>query len=160
MALSATAIAGLTESVLGCVCAALAKTAVEVPGQPGCPERACIVPGAVAWDSCDDPCGEETGGQLAVSVARIFGSTHDGFPVEARTVQGVRGCAPPPVTAVELLVTLLRCAPTFTEKGCPPACDELTAAARILHTDMVTVSNALLCCLPATAPSSGAAGDS
>lgn len=152
MALTPLAIHDLTEAVLGCVCVALDFTAAEVPGQPGCPScRTCVVPGQVAWDSCDDPCGpQESGGQLTVSVARIYPSTDGEFPSEARTVQGVRGCVPPNLTALELVVTLLRCVPTMTEQGCPPTCDELAAASRALHADMVTVYNALLCCLPGT----------
>ncbi|MGC4947699.1 hypothetical protein ACLQ2N_16075 [Streptomyces sp. DT224] len=152
MALTDYSIHDLTEAVLGCVCAALESTAATVDGQPGCPScRACVVPGQVAWDSCDDPCGNEaSGGQLTVSVARIYPSSELGFPAEDRTVQGVRGCMPPGVTALELVVTLLRCAPTFTEQGCPPSCEDLSETARALHVDMVTVYNALLCCLPGT----------
>lgn len=152
MALTPLAIHDLTEAVLGCVCAALDLTAAEVDGQPGCPAcQACVVPGQPAWDSCDDPCGKEgSGGQLSVSVARIYPSTDADFPAEARMVQGVRGCVPPTVTALELVITLLRCAPTFSETGCPPTCTELSAAAQALHVDMVTVYNALLCCLPGT----------
>jgi hypothetical protein len=151
MALTELAIHELAESVLGCVCVALEQAAAGDTTRPGCPDcRACVVPGAVAWDSCEDPCGGGTGGQLSVSVARIYGSTMDGFPAEARTVFGVKGCTPPPLTAVELVVTLLRCAPTFDESGCPPSCEDLAAASRILHMDMVTVYNALLCCLPGT----------
>ncbi|MFC9219930.1 hypothetical protein ACFT8W_03830 [Streptomyces hygroscopicus] len=52
------------------------------------------------------------------------------------------------MTAVEIIVTLLRCAPGPHEDGCPPSCDELNDAARILHVDAVTVYNAILCCLP------------
>ncbi|MGC5412547.1 hypothetical protein ACPXCX_54200, partial [Streptomyces sp. DT225] len=62
----------------------------------------------------------------------------------------MRGCMPPGVTALELVVTLLRGAPTFTEQGCPPSCEDLSETARALHVDMVTVYNALLCCLPGT----------
>ncbi|MEV5677071.1 hypothetical protein [Streptomyces sp. NPDC052179] len=152
MALTPLAIHDLTEAVLGCVCVALDTTAATVDGQPGCPScRTCVVPGAVAWDSCDDPCSDTaTGGQLTVSVARLYASSDVDFPAESSSVQGVRGCLPPPMTALELVVTLLRCAPTFTEHGCPPSCEELSAASRVLHVDMVTVYNALLCCLPGT----------
>ncbi|WTW95388.1 hypothetical protein OG216_19290 [Streptomycetaceae bacterium NBC_01309] len=154
MALLPLAIHDITEAVLGCVCAALDQTATEVEGQPGCPScRTCVVPGQVAADGCDDPCSSvAAGGQLSVSVARLYPSSQDAFPGETRTVLGVRGCTPPPVTAVEMLVTLLRCAPSFTADGCPPTCDELAEAARVLHVDMVTVANALLCCLPGTEP--------
>ncbi|MDX2643482.1 hypothetical protein PV341_07815 [Streptomyces sp. PA03-1a] len=152
MALTPLALHDLAESVLACVCAALETTAAEIEGQPGCPDcGACVVPGSPAWDRCDDPCSEATtGGQLSVNVARIYPSTT--FPAEDREVRGLRGCTPPPTTAVELVVTLLRCAPTLHENGCPPSCDELADAARILHIDQVTVYNAMLCCLPGTEP--------
>ncbi|MFJ1695655.1 hypothetical protein ACIOHC_10970 [Streptomyces sp. NPDC088252] len=149
MALSPLALHDLTEAVLGCVCAALEATAEEVDDQPGCPDcRACVVPGQAAWDSCADPCTGDAGGQLSVNVARIYPSTV--FPAEDREVRGVRHCAPPATTAVELVITLLRCAPGPDVNGCPPACEELAAAARVLHVDAVTVYNALLCCLPGT----------
>lgn len=153
MALTSLAVHDLTEDLLACVCAALNDAATKVEDQPGCPCRACVVPGQVAWDSCEDPCTGEAGGQLSVSVARIYASTFDGFPAEARVVHGVKGCTPPPLTAVELLISVLRCAPSFDESGCPPSCDQLAQAARRLHVDMVTVYNALLCCLPGTDPS-------
>ncbi|MFF4292085.1 hypothetical protein ACFY0N_00340 [Streptomyces vinaceus] len=153
MAVKPLAVHDLAEDVLACVCVALDQAAVDVPDQPGCPEcRSCLVPGQVAFDSCEDPCGPtpQTGGQLSVSIARVFPSTS--FPNEDREVRGLRGCTPPTLLAVELVVTLLRCAPGPTDEGCPPTCDELTAAARILSVDLVTVYNALLCCLPDTAP--------
>ncbi|MFZ3595036.1 hypothetical protein [Streptomyces sp. BH104] len=142
----------LTESVLGCVCAALQDAADEVAGQPGCPCRTCVVPGNVAWDWCDDPCGttKGPGGQLSVNVVRMWPSDVTSFPAENRTVMGTRHCTPPPLTAAELAVTVLRCAPTPDEQGCPPTCDELDAAARITHIDAVTVYNSLYCCLPGT----------
>lgn len=153
MALTATAIHELAQAVLACVCLALNEAAAADATRPGCPDcRACVVPGQVAWDSCDDPCTGDAGGQLSVSVARLYGSTTNDFPAEVRVVQGVRNCTPPPVTAVELVVTLLRCAPVFDERGCPPTCAELDESARVLHLDMVTVYNALLCCLPGTDP--------
>lgn len=152
MALKPLAIHDLTENVLGCVCAALGAAAETVEDQPGCPCRSCVVPGEVAWDSCEDPCTGEASGQLSVSVARIFASGPDDFPSERRVVLGVRGCVAPPITAVELVVTLLRCAPSIDESGCPPSCDELARTARRLHVDMVTVNNSLLCCLPGIDP--------
>lgn len=152
MALTSLALHDLAESVLACVCAALDATAAEVEGQPGCPDcRSCVVAGTPAWDGCDDPCSEtEAGGQLSVNVARIYPTTN--FPTEDREVRGIRGCTPPPITAVELVVTLLRCAPTLTEQGCPPSCEDLAASARAVHVDAVTIYNAMLCCLPGTAP--------
>ncbi|WP_369387925.1 hypothetical protein AB5J72_10175 [Streptomyces sp. CG1] len=152
MALTAYAVHDLAEAVLGCVCAALDATAEDVERQPGCPGRACVVPGAAAWDSCDDPCGSSdgAGGQLTVNVARVYPSNLNSFPSQEQPVLGVHGCTPPSITAVELVITLLRCAPTMSEDGCPPSCEELSSASRILHVDTVTVGNALLCCLPQT----------
>ncbi|MFJ1528299.1 hypothetical protein ACIOFV_07700 [Streptomyces mirabilis] len=157
MALNLTAVQDAAEAVLGCVCAALQVAAGQVDGQPGCPCRSCLVPGTPAWDSCDDPCNEApeggAGGQLSVNVARLYPSTE--FPTVDRTLPqaAARGrtlCTPSAAMAVELVVTVLRCAPSFDEGGCPPSCDALGEAARILHIDMVVVRNALECCLPAT----------
>ncbi|MGW2100357.1 hypothetical protein ACWCPX_22165 [Streptomyces olivaceoviridis] len=153
MALSPLAIDELAETVLACVCAALDEVATEVEGHPGCPDcRRCVVPGLPAWDGCEDPCTGSTGGQLSVNVTRVFPSTIQSFPSQDQTVRDARNCQPPPVTAVELVITVLRCAPGPTEDGCPPTCEELREAARILHVDSLTVYNALLCCLPHTAP--------
>ncbi|CAM5476822.1 MULTISPECIES: hypothetical protein [Streptomyces] len=153
MALSPLAIDELAETVLACVCAALDEAATEVEGHPGCPDcRRCVVPGLPAWDGCEDPCTGQAGGQLSVNVTRVYPSTTTGFPQQDQTVRDARNCQPPPVTAVELVITVLRCAPGPTEEGCPPGCAELREAARILHVDSLTVYNALLCCLPHTAP--------
>lgn len=152
MALSPTAVHDTAQALLGCVCVALDQVAETIEGQPGCPEcRTCVVPGLVAWDSCDDPCDSGGGqGQLTVSIVRMYPSSVATFPGEDRPVQGIRGCTPPQLTALELVVTLLRCAPTPSEEGCPPSCEELAAAAKILHTDATTVYNAVLCCFPDT----------
>ncbi|MDP4501070.1 hypothetical protein [Nonomuraea turcica] len=136
-------------AVLACVCEALDRTAAEVEGQPGCPCRACVVAGAPAFDQCEDPCSGEPGGQLTVNVERVWPSSS--FPEEDRDVRGVKGCAPVPTLAAELVITLLRCAPMQDEGGCPPSCEELEAAARIVHVDAVTILSALQCCLPTTA---------
>ena len=149
MALNPLAIHEIAENVLGCVCAALVDTAALVDGQPGCPCRACVVPGPPAWDGCTDPCSTDSaGGQLTVHVGRIFATSS--FPTDDRTVQGGRHCVPIASTGVELVVTLLRCAPTMSDRGCPPSCDELAAAARTVHVDATSIYNALLCCLPTT----------
>ncbi|MET7981699.1 MULTISPECIES: hypothetical protein [unclassified Streptomyces] len=154
MALSPLAVQELAEGVLGCICEALDDTAAKVDGQPGCPCRSCVVPGQPAWDTCDDPCGEAatTGGQLTVNVARMYASSLDTFPsTEARdqAVRGKRGCKLPGLTAVELVITVLRCVPTPNDQGCPPSCEDLAAAARVINFDAVSVLNALDCCLPA-----------
>jgi hypothetical protein len=144
------AVHDMAQAVLACVCAALEETASEVDGQPGCPPcRSCVVPGTPAWDSCADPCSGEAGGQLTVNVARLYPSSE--FPTQSNDVQGIRNCGPP-ATAVELVVTLLRCVPTADGNGCPPSCDEQAAAAQVVHVDAVTIMNALYCCLPSIGP--------
>ena len=110
------------------------------------------MPGQPAWDSCEDPCNGDVGGQLSVSVVRMYPSSAGVFPAEERQVYGVRECGLPQLTAVELLVTLLPCDPGSSYDGCPPSCEALAKAAEVLHVDMVTVYNALLCCFPETSP--------
>jgi hypothetical protein len=147
VALKPESVHDLAEAVLACVCQALEETAAEVAGQPGCPCRSCVVAGEPAWD-CDDQCGADghgVGGQLTVHVARMWPSTD--FPAEDRTVRGQRSCPLPATTAVELVVTLLRCAPTVDEQGCPPSCGDLAEAARTVHVDAATVHNAVVCCV-------------
>jgi hypothetical protein len=147
VALTSLTLHDLAEAVLGCVCAQLEAVAATVPDQPGCPARACVVPGTPAWDTCDAPCdGDGAPGQLTVSVAQFYPST--AFPAVDREVREMRSCPPPSMTTAELVITLLRCAPMPSEGGCPPSCEELSASSRILHTDAVTVYNSLLCCLP------------
>lgn len=150
MALRLTAVDEMAQAVLGCVCAALDEAAADIADYPGCPCRACVVPGVPAWDGCADPCTGETGGQLTVHVARLYPSTD--FPTQSIDVQGMRNCLPAPVTAAELVVTLLRCAPMPDARGCPPSCDAQATAARVLHVDAAVVMNALYCCLPGLTP--------
>ena len=150
MALRPLAVHHLAQDVLACVCAALNETAADVEDAAGCPCRACVVPGTPSWEDCADPCSGETGGQLTVHVRGMWPSSS--FPSEDREVRGLRGCLPSAATAVELVVTLLRCAPVGTEDGCPPECIEWEEVARQVHLDATSVFNALMCCLPATAP--------
>lgn len=151
MALNPTSIYNLAEVVLACLCAELNATAHVVDGQPGCPERACVVPGVAAWDDCDGSCqGLGNCGQLTVNVARIYPTSN--FPAADNTVLGLRGCTPPTTTAAEFVITLLRCTPTLDDQGCPPSCEAMAASAKVLYTDMAIVSNALVCRLPGTGP--------
>lgn len=152
MAVTPFSVHEVAEQLLGCVCAALDDVAAVNPQLAGCPTcRTCVVPGTPAWDSCGECCGGdgEVGGQLSVSVARMWSSTHEAFPAEDRTVRDARGCRFP-VTAVEYVVTLLRCAPIPDDQGNPPSCEELTESAQQLHADAVTVAQAVLCCVPQT----------
>lgn len=155
MSIDPTALHALTEGILGCVCAQLTETARKVTGQPGCPCRSCVVPGRPAWDSCDGPdTVEGAGGQLSVNVVRMFATTVEQFPEAVRNVQNAR-CAPTQLIAVEIGITLLRCAPVVDDRGYLPECGELSASARVLHIDMVSVHNALMCCLPGLAVARG-----
>jgi hypothetical protein len=142
----------IAEELLGCVCLALDEVAAANPDLAGCPTcRTCVVPGQAAWDSCGECCGGngEVGGQLTVGVARMYSSTYETFPAEDRTVRDARGCRFP-VTAVELVVTLLRCAPGPDDQGNPPLCEELAESARQLHADGFVVHNSIMCCIPRT----------
>lgn len=152
MALTPESVNELATAVLECVCQALDATASAVAGQPGCPCRACVVPGPPPWDSCGDPCDAAgvTGGQLSVHVSRIYPTTD--FPTETREVLGLKSCSPTRI-AVELVVTLLRCVPISDDQsGCPPTCEETAAAARVIQIDSATVLTALMCCVPSIGP--------
>lgn len=149
MALTPLAVHDMAQIVLDCVCHALNETAGDIDDYPGCPCRACVVAGQPAWEDCADPCSGEAGGQLTVNVARMWPTTS--FPEEDRRLLGTPGCQLPSTTALELIVTLLRCSPVGDEDGCPPSCEELEEGARIVHTDMAVVQSALMCCLPLTA---------
>lgn len=150
VAMPITAIDTAAQDLLSCVCTSLSGLPTEVPGLAGCPCRSCVVPGTVAADGCDETCGVlppgEYAGQLTVSVARLFASDRNLFPREAALVRDNRGCQPQHTTAVELLVTLFRCAPLPSDEGCPPSCESLAASALQLHTDMLAVQRAILCC--------------
>ncbi|MEU6594247.1 hypothetical protein ABZ923_34430 [Streptomyces sp. NPDC046881] len=148
MALSPLVIHETAELLMACVCAELTATAARVTGQPGCPCRSCVVPGTPAWDDCAGDCVRaETPGQLTVHYASMVATSN--FPVETRDVMGSRNCLPVR-PAAEFVITLLRCAPTYDQQGCPPSCEELAEAARILAVDATSVWNALQCCFPGT----------
>lgn len=150
MALTPSTIHDIASEILGCVCAALDQVAEDNPGLSGCPTcQVCVVPGVPAWDACLNDCSGEAGGQLTVSLARLYASTHHTFPAEDRTVRDARECMVPSMAA-EFVIGVTRCAPGPTEQGCPPSCDDLTASARQLHADAATVFQALLCCVPRT----------
>jgi hypothetical protein len=118
-------------ALLDCARTALSKVTAGVPG------RVCDVPGLLAWDGCD--CGV-----LAVTVDRIYPSAT--FPVEAADVVLTSPC-PPPYDAVDMTVTVLRCAPSPDDFGWPPSCDQLAAAAEVEFEDLEAIRGALACCL-------------
>lgn len=155
MALELTATNLLASRVLDCVCAALDTIPVELPGLDGCPCRKAVVAGTPAADGCDEGCAApppgEYPGQLTVNVVRIFTTNYNDFPREVAfrgnaVVRDSRGCLPP-VTAVELNVTVFRCAPIPTDQGCPPTPEQLEASALQLNVDMLAVQQGIICCL-------------
>lgn len=144
--------------LLQCVCDSLAQIPTDVPGLAGCPCRTCVVPGLVAADGCGEGCEllpeGEFPGQLTTSVVRTYLTTREDFPRYApsspASVRDRKACPAPQIVAVDLLVTLYRCAPGPTDDGCPPSCAELEAAAMQLHVDMLAIQRGVLCCYAGT----------
>jgi hypothetical protein len=94
-------------------------------------ERACVVPGEIAWDGCN--CG-----LLAVSVRRWF--LTDNFPESGIGLGGssVASRATPcdlPYLVGELRVQVIRCAPIPDGNAISVPCSDLDAAAQVLLSD-------------------------
>jgi hypothetical protein len=114
----------------------------ELTASPaGTPERACVVPGEIAWDECD--CG-----MLAVS-PRAWTVT-DSFP----ETTGFGGAATPvsPCTAPWLVGTIelqvIRCAPSPDGNVLSVSCERLDVAAEVLVADAyltLTTTISILC---------------
>jgi hypothetical protein len=101
------------------------------------PSRVGLVPGEVAWDSCD------CGGMLAVSLSRLYLS--EGFPEES---EAVNGACQPPYEVGQFTVAVVRCAPNPDGVEAAPPADELDTAAGLLlqdATEMLDAVSALLC---------------
>lgn len=107
--------------------AVLARLVIEAETGAPAPTTACVVPGSIAWDSC--ACG-----QLAVSVTRTYPSAS--FPNEATGVDLASGgpCGAPLLLA-DLLVQVVRCAPSPDAQGRGPSCAELDASAQAVLAD-------------------------
>jgi hypothetical protein len=100
--------------------------------------RVCLlVPGNIAWDSCE--CG-----QLALTVQRIYPTRT--FPIDASEELVNGGCMLRPL-AVQVLVSILRCAPSLQSSGAAPTCDALLRSALEIHGDAYAVRRAVECCL-------------
>lgn len=132
----------IVDHVLECMCASLTQVAEALEGQPGCPCDSCKVPGTIAITSCDGGTDECAGGLLRVTVTRLYPSTT--FPTQAN---GLDACEPKTIVA-DLAVVLMRCMPLGEDEDCGPTCEELAAAARIQHVDMLTIQRAVSCCVP------------
>lgn len=117
------------------------KAELAAPGATGVPGRACIVPGAIAWDDC-----ECDGGQLAVAVQRQFFS--EVIPQEVGEILGVGGCPSPYLTA-EIVVQIIRCAPQPEEQALSPTCRALDQSAQVVVRDAWYVLKATACTLAA-----------
>lgn len=90
--------------------------------------RACVVPGAIAWDSGD--CG-----LLAASIVRVSPSNE--FPVIETMPLG--NCAPV-LEVAEIVLQVMRCAPGIGEAAdqvgaLAPDCADLDASAQEVQTD-------------------------
>lgn len=114
-----------------CAREALALTDAGVPADM----RSCVVPGAIAWDTCQ--CG-----QLDVTATSIFLSRQ--FPTAANGAES--NCAAPYVVA-SMTVSVLRCAPTVDSRGNLPTCAQLDEATTAWAADADAIREAVRCCL-------------
>jgi hypothetical protein len=95
----------------------------------GAVERACLVPGEIAWDGCN--CG-----LLAISVRNWF--LTDNFPETSAAFGANAIRATPcdlPWLVGELRIQVVRCAPIPDGNALSVPCPELDEAARILVSD-------------------------
>lgn len=99
----------------------------------GPPDRSCVVPGAIAWDECD--CG-----LLAVSAARTYYS--DAFPVEQTEKIGAGACRPAWDVA-EVVIQIIRCAPSPQGQDLFVTCAALDTSAREVIEDAYTLKAAV-----------------
>jgi hypothetical protein len=116
--------------LLECVCAKLQET------DAGCPERRCLVPGAVP--SHEDCCE----GQLTVNIARHYPSF--AFPTPALGA-GVNTNCEAPYTVVTYVVQIIRCMPTGHRER-PATCAQLDDTAFLTMVDMEAVRQGIDCC--------------
>lgn len=96
------------------------------------PKRFGMVPGEIAWDSCD------CGGMLAVSLSRLYLS--ESFPEESETVSGA---CQPPYEVGQFTVAVVRCAPNPDGTESAPKADELDTAAGLLLQDATQMLDAV-----------------
>jgi hypothetical protein len=74
-----------------------------------------------------------------VGVERLF--AYNAFPAPAGPVN----CYPP--LAVDLVVGVLRCAPTVNDQGEAPTCEALGESSARVYEDAYAVATGILCCL-------------
>lgn len=113
------------------------RLAATEEGEPG---RVCVVPGAeVAWDECE--CG-----QLTVHHRNVYPSKH--FPTAYEEKPWTK--CEPGLWVVELVVTVVRCAPDPGPDDTPPSCESLDKTARIQDTDVEAMQLGVLCAVAGT----------
>jgi hypothetical protein len=100
----------------------------------GIPVRACVVPGAIAWDACE--CG-----QLAVALDRMYLS--DRFPAE----DFASSPCDAPYLVGDLVVQVIRCAPNPEGMDTTVSCDRLESSAQTVSIDAYEALTAVICTL-------------
>ena len=98
----------------------------ELQNSTGKPARVSIVPGAIAWDECDD-CG-----LLALAAARFYLSNQ--IPQPAATTDGVGA-----LLAVDCVTQIIRCAPSAQGTNLSPSVADLDASARQVLDDAYAI---------------------
>jgi hypothetical protein len=103
----------------------------------GKPERVTVYPGLIAWDECD--CG-----LLAGAVQQVFFS--DDFPVPQGSGQPLpnTACAAGFIVA-QMVISVVRCAPTPNENEVSPTVMALTNAARVWTVDAHWTRHTVAC---------------
>jgi hypothetical protein len=114
----------------------------ETPESGGVPTkmRICLlVPGAIAADGCD--CG-----QFAQSIVRSNPS--DVFPQDS-SLSPLKGACGQRSRMWTVTASIMRCVPGVDDRGRPPSCAALRAAALIQEGDAWAMWTAAQCCLAA-----------
>lgn len=142
MALRLDDLALLQAMLLECVCATLDAAQTTVEGYPGCPPCKYPTSGEPAHDSC---CG--CGGQLNTWIERVY--PYATFPdIDDGTIgRGFGQCGPPKGFAADLVVSVLRCAPSMNDDGSPPSPTAMAENAWITAVDLQTALTGIVCCL-------------
>jgi len=120
----------IMQQLVDATSAALTASAGDAVG------RACVVPGAIAWDCCDV-------GLLAVTSVRQYLS--DTFPHEhVAPLSATGGCEAAFVIA-ELAVEIVRCASSPSDNEVTVSCETLSADAQVLLSDAWVVLQTVTC---------------
>lgn len=101
------------------------------------PDRAGVVPGAIAWDACD--CG-----QFAVALTATWVSNSP--PAELPGDRGEEPCGAAFLGAT-YAIQVARCAPTIDDAGNPPPVEAEEEAAELLAADAYAVRMGVRCAL-------------